>query len=96
MSGNPSQISTTSMKAVNIPSQPASATFTPSSFDSGSPRSQRRPGGSGSFGAGLTSQARNSATPRHNQALRSQHKRQRRPRLLDDEDYSESVRISKF
>ncbi|RAH55500.1 RING finger domain protein [Aspergillus piperis CBS 112811] len=91
MSGNPSQIPTTSMKAVNIPSQPASATFTPSSFDSGSPRSQRRPGGSGSFGAGLTSQARNSGSPRHNQALRSQHKRQRRPRLLDDEDYSESA-----
>ncbi|CAK39735.1 uncharacterized protein An07g09700 [Aspergillus niger] len=90
MSGNPSQIPTTSMKAVNIPSQPASATLTPSSFDSGSPRSQRRPGGSGSFGAGLTSQARNSGSPRHNQALRSQHKRQRRPRLLDDEDYSES------
>ncbi|RAL04960.1 RING-type E3 ubiquitin transferase MAG2 [Aspergillus ibericus CBS 121593] len=91
MSGNPSQVPTTSMKAVNIPSQPVSATFTSSSFDSGSPRSQRRPGGSGSFGAGLTSQARNSGSPRNNQALKSQHRRQRRPRLLDDDDYSESA-----
>ncbi|KAE8365478.1 hypothetical protein BDV27DRAFT_126802 [Aspergillus caelatus] len=74
-------------KAVNIPNQSGSTTYhSASTFDSGS---QRRAGGSGSFGAGLTS--RNTNTPRSSQSRKSQHKRQRRPRLLDDEEYSESA-----
>ncbi|KAE8331264.1 hypothetical protein BDV39DRAFT_6509 [Aspergillus sergii] len=86
MSSNSGQTPTPS-KAVNIPNQSGSTTYhSPSSIDSGS---QRRAGGSGSFGAGLTS--RNTNTPRSNQSRKSQHKRQRRPRLLDDEEYSESA-----
>ncbi|KAE8378692.1 hypothetical protein BDV26DRAFT_261009 [Aspergillus bertholletiae] len=86
MSSNSGQNSTPS-KVVNIPNQPGSSTYhSVSSFDSGS---QRRAGSSGSFGASLTS--RNTNTPRNNQSRRSQHKRQRRPRLLDDEEYSESA-----
>ncbi|GIJ84207.1 hypothetical protein Asppvi_003047 [Aspergillus pseudoviridinutans] len=86
MSSNPGQVPNSS-KVVNIPSQPVSAAFysTPA-VDSGS---QRRTGGSGSFGAGLAS--RNSSSPRNNQALKSHHKRQRRPRLLDDDEYSETA-----
>ncbi|GFF22762.1 uncharacterized RING finger protein P8B7.23 [Aspergillus udagawae] len=86
MSSNPGQVPNSS-KVVNIPNQPVSAAFysTPS-VDSGS---QRRIGGSGSFGAGLAS--RNSSSPRNNQALKSHHKRQRRPRLLDDDEYSETA-----
>ncbi|KNG87718.1 putative RING finger domain protein (Rnf10) [Aspergillus nomiae NRRL 13137] len=86
MSSNPSQNSTPS-KAINIPNQSGSTTYNSvSSIDIGS---QRRAGGSGSFGAGLTS--RNTNTPRNNQSRKSQHKRQRRPGLLDDEEYSESA-----
>ncbi|PKX94565.1 RING-type E3 ubiquitin transferase MAG2 [Aspergillus novofumigatus IBT 16806] len=86
MSSNSGQVPNSS-KVVNIPSQSVSAVFysTPS-VDSGS---QRRTGGSGSFGAGLA--ARNSSSPRNNQALKSHHKRQRRPRLLDDDEYSETA-----
>ncbi|PWY91286.1 RING finger domain protein [Aspergillus heteromorphus CBS 117.55] len=85
MSSNLSQIPTSS-KAVNIPSQPVSAAFHSPSFES---NYQRRPGGSGSFGAGSTS--RNTGAPRNNQTRKSQHKRQKPPRLLDDEEYSESA-----
>jgi hypothetical protein len=84
MSSNSGQIPGSS-KAINIPNQSASPAFH-SAVDSGS---QRRPGGSGSFGAGLTS--RNTSSPRNNQSRKSQHKRQRRTRLLDDEEYNESV-----
>ncbi|KAJ5105202.1 hypothetical protein NUU61_002549 [Penicillium alfredii] len=74
-------------KAVNVSNTSASsATFhsTPPVDSS----SQRRVGASGSFGAGLSS--RSSPTARNNQARKSQHKRQRKPRLLDDDEYSES------
>ncbi|KAJ9211609.1 hypothetical protein DTO166G4_6748 [Paecilomyces variotii] len=75
-------------KAINIPSPSASATFHSShpQVDSGS---QRRPGGSGSFGAGSTS--RNTPSPRNNQSRKTQHKRQRRPRLVDEDAYAEST-----
>lgn len=86
MSSNPGQIPSSS-KAVNIPNQSASATFhSAPSVDSGS---QRRAGGSGSFGAGLAS--RNTSSPRNNQSRKSQHKRQRRPRVLDDDEYNEAA-----
>ncbi|PYH42622.1 RING-type E3 ubiquitin transferase MAG2 [Aspergillus saccharolyticus JOP 1030-1] len=80
MSSNPGQIPPS--KAVNVPSQPAPATYHSSEVSA-----QRRAGGSGSFGAGLTSRAPSS--PRNNQAKRIQ--RQRRPKVLDDDDYSESA-----
>ncbi|KAL4928336.1 RING-type E3 ubiquitin transferase MAG2 [Aspergillus undulatus] len=83
MSSNSSQTPTSS-KAVNIPNKSSSSTFhSAPAIDSGTRR-----GGSGSFGAGLAS--RSSSSPRNNQALKSQHKRQRRPRLLDD-DIDEST-----
>ncbi|KAF9893558.1 hypothetical protein FE257_010870 [Aspergillus nanangensis] len=86
MSSNSNQIPTSS-KAVNISAQPTSSAFhsTPS-VESGS---QRRAGGSGSFGAGLAS--RNSNVPRNNQSRKNLHKRQRRPGLLDDDEYNESA-----
>ncbi|KAE8351666.1 hypothetical protein BDV28DRAFT_158550 [Aspergillus coremiiformis] len=87
MSSNSGQ-STTSSKAVNVPNQSGLSTIhhSASSFDSGF---QRRAGGSGSFGAGLTS--RNTSTPRNSGSRKAQHKRQRRPGLLDDEEYNESA-----
>lgn len=51
---------------------------------------QRRSGGSGSFGAGSTSRA-SSSTARNNQPIRKQHKNQRRPRLVDEDTFVESV-----
>ncbi|KAL4918927.1 hypothetical protein BDW62DRAFT_180110 [Aspergillus aurantiobrunneus] len=84
MSSNAGQTPTSS-KAVNIPNKSSSSAFhSAPAIDSGA----RRVGGSGSFGAGLAS--RSSSSPRNNQALKSQHKRQRRPRLLDD-DIDEST-----
>ncbi|KAL4784584.1 hypothetical protein BJX76DRAFT_326982 [Aspergillus varians] len=83
MSSNSGQTPTSS-KAVNIPNKSTSSAFHPPAVDSGA----RRVGGSGSVGAGLAS--RNSSAARNNQALKSQHKRQRRPRLLDD-DIDEST-----
>lgn len=90
MSSNPGLVPN-STKIVT-PSQSVSSTafYSTPSVDSGS---QRRTGGSGSFGAGLA--ARNSSSPRNNQAFKSHHKRQRRPRLLDDDEYSETVCASK-
>lgn len=87
MSSNPGQTSTPS-KAVNISNTPTGpATYHGSnSTDTGS---QRRVGGSGSFGTGLSS--RSSGTPRNNQAKKSQHKRQKKPGLLDDDEYSEAA-----
>lgn len=84
MSSNPGQASS---KPVNIPNQSVSATHhSAPSVDTGG---QRRPGGSGSFGAGLSS--RNSNSPRNNQSRKNQHRRQPRSRLLDDDEYSELV-----
>ncbi|KAL3469770.1 hypothetical protein BJX99DRAFT_64508 [Aspergillus californicus] len=84
MSSNSGQTPTSS-KAVNIPNKSSSSTFhSAPAIDPGN----RRVGGTGSLGAGLAS--RISGSPRNNQALKSQHKRQRRPRLLDD-DISESA-----
>ncbi|CAL5872339.1 uncharacterized protein PFLUO_LOCUS6601 [Penicillium psychrofluorescens] len=87
MSSNAGQ-NPVSSKAVNISNASVSSAQFHSipSTDSGS---QRRSGGSGSIGSGLFS--RNSPAARNNQALRSQHKRQRKPRLLDDDEYSESA-----
>lgn len=75
-------------KAVNTSNTSAAST----TFHSTVPNDgglQRRAGGSGSFGAGLSS--RNTGSARNNQARKGQHKRHRKPRLLDDDEYSESV-----
>lgn len=81
-----------SSKPLNIPNQSTSATYhhPSSSVDAGY---QRRPGNSGSFGAGLSS--RNSNNPRNNQFRKNQHRRQR-PRLLDDDEYSEAVGVPAY
>ncbi|KAL4804821.1 hypothetical protein BDV18DRAFT_28049 [Aspergillus unguis] len=85
MSSNPGQTSTSS-KAVNIPNKSSSASFhSAPAVDSGA----RRTGGPGGFGVGLASKSSGSA--RNNQALRSQHKRHRRPRLLDDDIDESSI-----
>ncbi|OOQ91360.1 RING finger domain protein [Penicillium brasilianum] len=87
MSSNAGQNPTAS-KAVNISNTSAA----PATFHSTAPTDnsfQRRAGGSGSLGAGLS--ARNLGAARNNQARKSQHKRQRKPRLLDDDEYSESA-----
>ena len=83
-----SSSSGSSSKALNglVPSVPATFHSAAPLNDSGS---QRRPGGSGSFGAGLTS--RNALSARKNQSRKGQHKRQRPPRLLDDDEYFETV-----
>ena len=83
-----------SSKVVSSTSQ----TITPSHSQSGSSPttesgSQRRTGGSGSFGAGAA--ARGVASPRNNQSLRKQsQKSQRRQRLADEDAIAESVSIS--
>ncbi|KAL5333849.1 hypothetical protein BJX70DRAFT_379962 [Aspergillus crustosus] len=85
MSSNSNQTPTSS-KAVNIPNKPSSTAFhsAPAAY-----AGTRRVGGSGSFGAGLAS--RNASFARNNQALKSHHKRQRRPRLLDDDIDESSI-----
>ena len=72
---------------VALPS--VSVTFSQAPSTGASDLSQRRSGGSGSFGAGastkVTSQARN------NQPLRKQHKAQRRAKLVDEDAIAESA-----
>lgn len=85
-----SSVSLASKNACN-PSQ----TPSPSQSQSGSGtgvegHTQRRVGGSGSFGTGSTSRS-TSSTARNNQSLRKQHKGQRRPRLADEDAAAESV-----
>lgn len=82
-----------SSKVANITSQIPS----PSQSQSGSSFGvegypQRRSGGSGSFGAGLTSRTTPSAA-RNSQSFRKQHKGQRRPRLGDEDAAAESVQF---
>lgn len=77
-----------SSKAINVSNAPAA----PAAFHSAASidiNTQRRVGGSGSFGAGSSS--RNLPTARNTQGRKNQHKHQRKPRLLDDDEYSESV-----
>lgn len=87
MSSNAGQ-STAASKVVNT----SNTSGGPATFHSTAPTDNsfpRRAGGSGSLGTGLLS--KNLGAARNNQARKSQHKRQRKPRLLDDDDYSESV-----
>lgn len=65
----------------NLSSSPAPFQSAPASADSGS---QRRPGGSGSFGAGSTSRQVSSA--KNNQPRKNQHKRHRRPALVNEDE----------
>ncbi|KAJ5643152.1 uncharacterized protein N7484_005659 [Penicillium longicatenatum] len=77
-----------SSKALNISNAPAA----PAAFHSTASidiNTQRRVGGSGSFGAGSSS--RNLPTARNTQGRKNQHKHQKKPRLLDDDEYSESA-----
>lgn len=93
-------MSSSSMSALP-PSKSAnsqSQTPSPSQFQSGPSsgidgHTQRRSGGSGSFGAGSTSRA-SLSTARNNQSARKQHKTQRRPKLVNEESFAESVRQS--
>ncbi|KAJ5899803.1 hypothetical protein N7495_004547 [Penicillium taxi] len=86
MSSNSAQ-NTAPSKAVNISNiSPATPTFHSTAL---SDSSQRRTGGSGSFGSGSSS--RNAPTPRNLQGRKSQHNRQKKPKLLDDDEYSESA-----
>lgn len=75
-------------KAVNT-----SNTSTPSSsfhsLISAEHSAQRRSGGSAALGTNSSSKAL--GTARNNQARKGQHKRQRKPRLLDDDEFSEAV-----
>jgi hypothetical protein len=91
MSGS-TPASSSSSKHINATSQaPSSAFFstgTANTFEGGS---QRRAGGSGSFGAGSSS--RHNPTARNNQPLRKQHKAQRRARLADEDAIAESVSL---
>ncbi|KAJ5405602.1 hypothetical protein N7465_006886 [Penicillium sp. CMV-2018d] len=75
-------------KAVNIPNTVSSTPFH-SAAPADNSSSQRRVAGSGSSRPGVSSKT--SATPRNNQARKSQHNRQRKPRLLDDDEYNESA-----
>ena len=89
MSTNPS-VSLASKNACNSPQTPS-----PSQSQSGplvgiEGHTQRRVGGSGSFGVGSTSRSISSAA-RNNQSSRKQHKGQRRPRLTDEDAAAESV-----
>ncbi|KAJ5653186.1 hypothetical protein N7490_000189 [Penicillium lividum] len=75
-------------KAINISNTPAA----PAAFHSTASldiNTQRRVGGSGSFGSGSSS--RNLATARNTQGRKNQHKNQKKSRLLDDDEYSESA-----
>jgi len=90
MSSNPA-LSLATSKNVSSPAQ------IPSPFQSQSGSSlatesytQRRSGGSGSFGSGSTIRSTPS-TARNNQSYRKQHKGQRRPRLADEDAAAESV-----
>lgn len=74
---------------------PPAQTPSPSQSQSGpsfgaDSHTQRRAGGSGSFGAGAASRSSPSAGRNH-QSLRKQHKGQRRPRLADEDAAAESV-----
>lgn len=90
MSTNPVLSLATSKNACS-PSQTTSTSQSQSGPSLGiENHTQRRTGGSGSFGTGYTSRSSFSAA-RYNQSLRKQHKGQRRPRLADEDAAAESV-----
>lgn len=89
---NPVSLSNSS-KNGNVTSQVPSPSQSQSSSSLGAESyPQRRSGGSGSFGSGLTSRAPPSAT-RNNQSFRKPHKGQRRTRLADEDAAAESVKF---
>ena len=79
-------------KAGSVPSQNSSPSQSqaPQSFGTEG-HSQRRSGGSGSFGAGANTRSTTSAA-RNNQTLRKAHKGQKRHRFADEDTAAESVR----
>ncbi|KAJ6171470.1 hypothetical protein N7470_000537 [Penicillium chermesinum] len=87
MSSNAGQNSP-STKAISIPNT-ASTSAAFHSAAAAETNSQRRAGGSGSFGAGYST--RNSPTARNTPSRKNQPKRQKKARLVDDEEYNESV-----
>ena len=89
MSANPS-VSLASKNACNPSQTPSPSQSQSGSFIGSEGNTQRRVGGSGSFGTASTSRSI-SSTARNNQSLRKQHKGQRRPRLADEDAAAESV-----
>jgi len=82
------------LKSVNSRPQASSASQSQGAASLGiDSHTQRRSGGSGSFGAGSTTRA-SPSTARNNQSIRKQHKSQRRPRLVDEDTFVESVSSS--
>ncbi|EEP78396.1 conserved hypothetical protein [Uncinocarpus reesii 1704] len=74
-------------KSVNTQSQPTPAPAVQTFAGGAESSSQRR-----AFGNPLP--ARNSSTPRNNQTRKQQHKRHRRPRLVDEDAFAESVAVN--
>ncbi|OJJ44148.1 hypothetical protein ASPZODRAFT_135631 [Penicilliopsis zonata CBS 506.65] len=89
MSSNPGPGQSSSKAAKSLNPAPGALASSYTNASAGEGGYQRRPGGSGSFGAGFA--ARNAAAARSSQVRKGQHKRQRRPRLLDDEEYNETA-----
>ena len=89
MSAN-SSVSQASKNACNLSQTPSPSQSQSGGFIGIEAYTQRRVGGSGSFGTGSTSRSI-SSTARNNQSLRKQHKGQRRPRLADEDAAAESV-----
>ena len=81
MAGLPSN---TLFKTNSISSQNSAPTAQIGPFAGGDNNAQRRPGGSGSFGAGLSS--RSAAVARNKQTSRNQGKQSRRYNRVSDED----------
>ncbi|KAK2755728.1 hypothetical protein FQN54_005878 [Arachnomyces sp. PD_36] len=73
-------------KSANVAHQPAPPSYSQTSSSSAPDGgSQRRTGGSGSFGSG------NQSAPRNIQPRKNQHKRHRRPHLVDDDAIAETA-----
>lgn len=72
----------------NVSSGPASFQSAGNSIESGG--SQRRSGANGSFGAGSISRITSAA--RNEQTRKGQHKKHNRPKLMNEDAFSESVR----
>ena len=90
MTSHPTVSLATSKTANGPPQLPSPSQSQAPSIPSHDGYSQRRSGGSGSFGAGANTRYTPS-TSRSNQSFRKQNKDQRRPRLGDEDTAAESV-----
>ncbi|KAL8912198.1 MAG: hypothetical protein Q9171_002760 [Xanthocarpia ochracea] len=90
MSSSNSSLLPTTSKNASVQSQIPSPSQTQATSSLGPENhTQRRSGGTGTFGAGSTTRATPAA--RNSQPLRKQHKGQRRPRLADEDAAAESA-----